>query len=376
MNDGRKLAKNAYWRQYVYLLTTAALVPALVGIYYLCFWLRFEGQVAGDGLACFRATLGWMLTVKLGWFVGLRACRGWNRSVTFYDLLVLLRAATGALLTAAMIQYLIAPYPAVPRSVFFLDWGATIVVLGGARSLVRGVREMRWSLFSPAGEIRVLIAGAGDMGASILQMIRRVERRQFRVVGFIGDNPSLVGSRIEGVPVVGVCEDTCRLIQRHGSRQILVMQGELAGSQLRRLMDDAHRCDCEVRVLPNYERLLDGSVTVQPREVSIEDLLQRQPVRLDIEDIRQWIDGRVILVTGSAGSIGSEICRQLLQFAPERLIAVDRSETGQFFLERELQPLAAEKQLERLYCRRARRTPHATPFDAPPAARDFPRRRL
>ena len=97
--------------------------------------------------------------------------------------------------------------------------------------------------------------------------------------------------------------------------------------------------------MPNYRQLIEGSVTIQPRPVSIEDLLQREPVHLDIEDIRQWIDGRVILVTGSAGSIGSEICRQLLQFSPQRIVLVDRAETGQFFLERELQ--AAGRQAAR-----------------------------
>ena len=255
MNDDRNYPRTAYWRQHLHLLTTAALVPALAGIYYLSFWLRFEGQLSGGELACFRATVGWVLLVKLAWFVGLRACRGWSRSVSFYDLLVLLRAATGGLLTMAMIQYLLAPAPTIPRSVFLLDWGTTIVVLGGARSLVRGVRETRWSLFRSAGEVRVLIAGAGDMGASTLRMIRRIGRPRYRVVGFIGDSPSLVGTRIEGVPVVGVCEHTRQLVQRYGARQILVMQGELAGPQLRRLMDDARRGACEVRVLPNYRPL-------------------------------------------------------------------------------------------------------------------------
>jgi FlaA1/EpsC-like NDP-sugar epimerase len=346
MNDNRNDRRVAYWRRHLHLLTTAALVPALVGIYYLCFWLRFEGQVGRGEMACFRATVGWVLLVKLGWFVGLRTCRGWSRSVSFYDLILLLRATTGGLLTMAMIQYLLVPSPAVPRSVFLLDWGTTIVVLGGARSLLRGVRETRWSLFRSAGEVRVLIAGAGDMGASTLRMIRRIGRPRYRVVGFIGDSPSLTGTRIEGVPVVGDCEHTRQLVERCGAQQILVMQGELAGGQLRRLVDDARLDACEVRVLPHYRRLIDGSVTVQPRPVSIEDLLQRPAVQWGIEDIRQWIDGRVILVTGSAGSIGAEICRQLLQFAPDRLVAVDRAETGQFFLERELQPLAAGKQID------------------------------
>ena len=334
------------WRRYLYMLTTTTLLPAFVGIYWLSYCLRFEGQLGSEEWGCFRATVGWVVMVKLAWFVGLRVCRGWSCSVTFYDLVVLLQAATGALLTMTTIQFFLSPLPTIPRSVFLLDWGTTVVVLGGARSLVRGVREMRWSLFSPADQVRVLIAGAGDMGAATLRMLRRIDRPRYRVVGFLGGSPALVGTRIEGIRVIGLCEDAGQLVNRHSVQEILVMQGELSGVQLRRLMNDARRSGCEVRVLPSYRQLIEGSVTVQPRAVSIEDLLQREPVQLGIEDIRQWIDGRVILVTGSAGSIGSEICRQLLQFAPQRIVAVDRAETGQFFLERELRPLAGEKQID------------------------------
>lgn len=335
-----------YWRQQFHLLGVAALLPVFVGIYYLNFLLRFEFELAESELHCFRATVAWVVLVKLAWFAGLRACQGWRRSVTFYDLTVLLRAATGGLLTMTMIQYLFAPLPSIPRSVFLLDWSATIVVLGGARSLARGFREAHWSLFASADQVRVLIAGAGDMGTSMLRMIHHIGWTRYHAVGFIDQRAELIGTRIEGVPVLGDCEHASQLVERHRVGQILVMQGELAGPQLRKLMDDTHRGACEVRVVPNYRQLLEGSITIQPRPVSIEDLLQREPVHLDIQDIRQWIDGRVILVTGSAGSIGSEICRQLLQFAPERIVLVDRAETGQFFLERELRPLAEKKQID------------------------------
>ena len=315
---GKSLFSRTTFRGHLYLLTTVVLVPAFVGIYWLSFWLRFEGQLDGENLACFAATVAWIVTVKLGWFAGLRACRGWSRSVTFYDLVILLRAATGGLLTMIMIQYLVGPLPTIPRSVFLLDWGTTVVVLGGIRSLLRGVSEMRWSLFSPPDQVRVLIAGVGDMGISTLRMIRRLGQPRYRVVGFLGGSPADVGTRIEGIPVIGACEQASRLVARYAIRQILVTQGDLAGAALRKLVNDVGRGGCEVRVLPNYRQLIEGNVTVQPRAVSIEDLLQREPVRLAIDDIRQWIDGRVILVTGSAGSIGSEICRQLLQFAPQK----------------------------------------------------------
>jgi FlaA1/EpsC-like NDP-sugar epimerase len=102
----------------------------------------------------------------------------------------------------------------------------------------------------------------------------------------------------------------------------------------------------EVRVLPSYAQMIAGQVAIQPRPVAIEDLLRREPVVLDLESIRRWIHDRVLLVTGSAGSIGSEICRQLLQFSPRRLVLLDRSETGQFFLERELRTMGSPVELE------------------------------
>jgi FlaA1/EpsC-like NDP-sugar epimerase len=335
-----------YWRRHHHLLGLVAIAPVFVGIYYIDFWLRFDRQLTEDNLRCFRATVGWVVMVKLGWFAGLRVCQGWRRSVTFYDLVVLLRAAMGSLATMALIQYLLDPLPCVPRSVFLLDWGATVVIFGGARSLMRGFRESHWPLLSSTKQVRVLIAGAGEMGVSMLQMIRRIDRPSYQVVGFIDQRAELTGTCIDGVPVLGACEDASPLVTQHRAQQILVMQGEFPGAQLRKLVDDAHRGCYEIRVVPHYRRLIEGSVTIQPRSVSIEDLLQREPVELDTENIRQWIDDRVVLVTGSAGSIGSEICRQLLQFTPQRIVLVDRSETAQFFLERELRPLAEKDQLE------------------------------
>jgi FlaA1/EpsC-like NDP-sugar epimerase len=194
----------------------------------------------------------------------------------------------------------------------------------------------------------VLIVGTGETGALMLNAIRQTAMGKYRVIGFIGCKPEMIGTRIEGVPVVGCIEDTRQLVQRHRAEKVLVIQGELSGEVLRKLIDDAQQKKFKIRVLPNYRQLIEGSMIVQPRPVSIEDLLQRKPVKLDEDDIRQWIDGQSILVTGSAGSIGSEICRQLLQFSPRRILAVDRSETGQFFLEHTLRSLANNVQIDML----------------------------
>jgi len=126
------------------------------------------------------------------------------------------------------------------------------------------------------------------------------------------------------------------LSQQYAARQILITQGVFTGEQLRKLIDQAQRNIFEVRVLPSYRQLIDGNLVVQPQPLSIEDLLQRKPVNWILRTSGNG-SMEVVLVTGSAGSIGSEICRQLLQFSPRRIVAVDRSETD-FFLEHNLKP--------------------------------------
>ena len=335
-----------YWRQHFHLIGLALLAPMFVCIFYVDFWLRFEGQLNEATLQQLQDTVGWFVCAKLAWFAAFRTCKGWRRSVTFYDLTILLQSTTGSVAVAAILQYCMIPTAGIPRSIFLIDWGATLVVLGGSRALVRLLREANWNWASSPNQVRVLIAGAGEMGVAMLRMLRRSNHPHYQVVGFTDQNPELLGVRIEGIPVLGNCHHIPQLIKRHRIRQLLVMQGEIPGQQLRALIDGAQRNGCEVRVMPNYRQVLDGNITIQPRPVSIEDLLQREPVQLDIQNIRQWIDDRVILVTGSAGSIGSEICRQLLQFSPKRVVMVDRSETAQFFLERELQLLANGKEID------------------------------
>jgi FlaA1/EpsC-like NDP-sugar epimerase len=144
--------------------------------------------------------------------------------------------------------------------------------------------------------------------------------------------------------VLGTLPETCQIAAHYGVAEILITTGGLSGRQVRRLVDEARQRQMQVKVLPSFEELISGRLAVQPRPVAIEDLLRREPVKLELENIRQWIDNRVLLVTGSAGSIGSEICRQLLQFSPKRLIMLDRWETGQFYLEHELNRLRRDVQ--------------------------------
>jgi len=322
--------------------------PAFAVIYWTTYWLRFDGAVGDQRRSLFWATAVWVVVVKSGIFAWMGVFHNWRRSVSFHDLLVLTRAATLSLLGVVVVDGMLLSHVVVPRSILLLDWGVTLVMVGGVRGLSRAVRDAGTRFFSPRERVPVLIVGADDAGEALLRAIQRhlghgrtEGHFAYQVVGFLDETERAVGSRIGGVPVVGTLDQMCVLSVRLGVGEVLITDGSLSGKQVRRLVDDGRQHAIRVRVLPSYEQLLDEQIAFQPRPVAIDDLLRRESVRLDVQRLCRWINGRVVLVTGSAGSIGSEICRRLLQLSPSRLVLVDRAECGQFHLERELKRIAS-----------------------------------
>ena len=313
------------------------------GVYYVAWWLRFEGNLRSQHLDNMRYTLPCVVLVEIVVFCWFRSHNLWIRYLTFHDLIVLGKAATAASAVNILCDYILFSESNIPRSVFLMNWGAVIVVVGSIRSLSRLAQEKN-SFFDNGSEEPVLIVGANDAGESLLRAIRRNKLLHYRVVGFATNVSTAVGSQISGIPVVGTLANICDLAERHGAKEVFITAGALAGKQVRQLVYDGEKSGVKVRVLPSYEEILNEKVALSTREVSIEDLLRRAPVNLDQSGLHRWIDGNVLMITGSAGSIGSEICRQLLRFRPKQLVLVDRSESGQFFLERELCQLSNEHQ--------------------------------
>ncbi len=321
-------------------------IPVFALIHVLAYWLRFDGLMGPGEWRMFSNTVVTAILVKVLVFAALRIYQGWNRYVTFHDMISLAKASTASSLLILAVNYLLMPGVVTARSVFLLDWGLTIVVIGSLRSLLRLLQEGRRSVFLSRGRKPVLIVGTNDSGEALLRSIRRNSKLPYWVAGFVTEDHTRLKSHIAGVPVLGTLEQTCQVARRYDVAEVLITTGELSGYQVRRLVDEAANAGIQVKVLPSYEQLLRGAVDLRPRQVSIEDLLRRDPVQLDMSQLHRWLQDQVILVTGSAGSIGSEICRQLLQFAPKKLIALDRSENGQFFLERELRELDVEADIE------------------------------
>ncbi|MEM6260269.1 MAG: polysaccharide biosynthesis protein, partial [Planctomycetota bacterium] len=268
-----------------------------------------------------------------------------SRYVCFEDLISLAKATTLGSVIFVMASTLLLPEISIPRGVLLIDWGATLVTIGLIRSVPRALRYLMRRYRSKHDGPRVLIAGSSNEGESLLRVLRTATESSYKVLGFVGDNPLHRGRRIGNLPVLGGFADLSSLVVAHGVEELLVI-GDLPGVEIRRLVDQATQAGVAVKVLPTYDQLLRQDVAVTPRPVAIEDLLRRDPVDLDEAGASDWLDGRVVMVTGSSGSIGSEVCRQLLRLRPKTLVAVDRSETGQFFLERELRCSAPEAGIE------------------------------
>ena len=320
----------------------AILAPLTAAAYYVAFLLRFGGALNTEQQQLALSTLGWAVGIKSLAILQSRLHQEYTRYVTFRDMLTLARAVTIGSIGITLIDAMLLSNTTIPRSIVLLDWGVSLMLLATVRTLPRLIRDTPWRGFAKPTGTNALIVGANDAGEILLRSLRRNPELGYRPFGFVDHRPEIQGRRIAGLPVLGTHNDLPELTKQHAIEEVLLTAGSLPGKEVRRLIEIGSQHDFRVKVLPSYEQLLQGQVAMNPRPVAIADLLRRPSVQLDNQKITEWIAGRTVLVTGSAGSIGSEICRQILKLKPSKLIVLDRTETGQFFLERELRRLAPE----------------------------------
>jgi FlaA1/EpsC-like NDP-sugar epimerase len=323
--------------------------------YFLAYLVRNDFSFA-DWLPVFLATVGGVVAVKLVVFYMLGHLHtSWAR-VAFGDLTNLLWAATLATLVLVAIDSFaistgLLPLPRVRRSVILLDWAGTVMAIGGIRTLYRSyVEELRpWFSRRPA---RVaLIVGANRAGELIARNLMAASQNPYTVAGFLDDDPNLKNARGAGLEVLGTVDQAGLQVGRRRVDDVIVQSGTLTGKRFRRLLAECTAAGATVKVLPAIDELLDGQKDpshVRLRPVEIKDLLRREPVRLDDSAIRALIEGRTVMVTGAGGSIGSEICRQVLRYAPRRLLLVERGENALFTIEQELMRLESRPPFEPL----------------------------
>ncbi|HEX8204317.1 MAG TPA: nucleoside-diphosphate sugar epimerase/dehydratase, partial [Isosphaeraceae bacterium] len=179
-----------------------------------------------------------------------------------------------------------------------------------------------------------------EVGVVLVGEIHHLPHLGMRVVGFLDSDPATHGRTLGGIKILGSPADVTQHVTRYQVDTVLIPTPAVSTREVRALVTACTAADVKVQVVPGFDALLRGTLTVEPRDVDIQDLLCREPVRLDGQAVERFLLGRVVLVTGAAGSIGSEICRQVLAFRPERLVLLDHSENGLFHVERELRGLA------------------------------------
>ncbi|MBM4021545.1 MAG: polysaccharide biosynthesis protein [Planctomycetes bacterium] len=325
--------------------------------YFMAFYTRNDFTVQQDWLANFVATVAGVVLLKLTIFYALGLCHvSWGR-VAFGDLTNLLWAATLSMLVVASIDGLFLstgqlPWiPRVRRSVILLDWAATILLLGGLRTVWRSIREELRPMFSSVPARTALIIGAGRAGEMIARGLQAASAKPYYVMGFLDDDPALRQTRVAGLEVLGCLDDVGFLVRKRNVQEVIVPSGYLSGRQFRALLTECTEAGAELKVLPGIDELLSGDKVlsrVQLRAVEIKDLLRREPVQLDDSAIRKLVTGRVIMVTGAGGSIGAEICRQVIRYAPLKLLLVERSENALFLLQQEFARLQPQPAFEPL----------------------------
>lgn len=299
------------------------------------YWLRFNlGEIPPEILSQALLTLPWVMIFQTAafWMFGLY--RGVWRFASLPDLARIIKAIMmGSLLTLLTI-FLISRLQYLPRSVIPLYSILMVLVLGGSRFIYRGFKDKR---YISQNDQRVLIVGAGLAGESLVRDLLRKTENHYIPVAFVDDDPKKQGREVHGIRVAGVCADIPEIVKRWGVDMILIAVPSAKAIDMRRIAAICESTQKPVRTLPGMNDLVSGLVSVKNlREVSLEDLLGRDPVTLDWQAISSTLTQKTLLVSGGGGSIGSELCRQIMKLKPKRLIIVDNSEYNLFCIQQEL----------------------------------------
>lgn len=299
------------------------------------FALRFDGEISPFYQQLFLHGLPIVLAIfGLGMYA-FRIQQGLWRYVGLHDLGRILWASVASSAVSYVILQWILGWVAYPRSVIILTGLLGGFYLAGIRLAVRWFREwMR--VLSPSAR-RVLIVGAGHAGELLVRDMLSDAGYHYRPVGFVDDDPIKRGMRIHGVSVVGQIEDIAKLARGLVAHEIIIAIPSASNAVKQRILAAAEGCKVPIKVLPDVKQLLaDPAALRQVRPMSLEDLLQREPVQIDRQELHPLLEGRRILVTGAGGSIGSELCRQIAYYRPAQLVLFERYENGLHALDLEL----------------------------------------
>jgi len=366
----RRRIRSAAFPLHRHSLPQLAVDGALVAFaYYLAFQLRFDSGVKGSYLLLLQRTWWWAMVISLVVFTLFRLYQRWWRYAGQRDYEAILRAVVVS--TLALVGAVAVLHPVVrqvglhtvthhtasgrlvshrvartsaslglPNGVIALYFLITLTFVSGTRFIAHAIYERPFGRFRGSKDAReVLIVGAGDGGRLVLREIIRNRGLGLHPVGFIDDSPLKRGMRVEGVKVLGGTDDLPRILDEAEPGEVIIAIPSAPGSLRARVARACRERGIPVRTLPTVFELLQGGPNYvrQVREIQVEDVLGREPVRMELDRVGAYLSGETVLVTGAGGSVGSELCRQIARVAPRRLVLLDHAEDNLFAIQRELE---------------------------------------
>jgi len=300
------------------------------------FMIRFDGRLVEPthGLTYVHQLL-WLLPVVVAlrlaanWICGVyRRLWRYTGLTEVMELGLSVLSVSAILYIARAVNLLAVDNNQLSFGIISIDFGLCFIILTGPRVLRRLQTEhnQRRHWRQPVRR-RALLVGAGDAGQLVLRELSQRSDLGVDVVGLLDDDPQKVKKRMGNLTIFGTTNELPRLVEDLFIDQVIIAMPSAPPAEIRRIVDMCRKAEVETRILPGLFELINGRVSVsQLREVSLEDLLGREPVKLDSASIANYIEGRCVLVTGAGGSIGSELCRQILRFQPAKMVLLGKGE--------------------------------------------------
>lgn len=329
---------------YFIFLFDAVLVIASL---YLAYAIRFEFQIPAWYLEVVYSNLPLILTVKMAVFILFNVYRGMWRYTSLVDIINVVKAVSIASLIVLGVIMLKHRFEGFPRSVFIIDYILSLMFIAGLRI---GIRLYYQSLGNslPSSSLlgrlavktdrkKLLIVGAGDAAEKVVREIFDNKALPYKIVGLVDDDSAKIGRSLHGIPVLGALVDLKEVIAKTEPSEILIAMPSAARDQMGRVVQFCQGSGLPFKTLPGMGEIINDKVSIKSiRDVSYKDLLGRPAVRLELEKIEEVLKGRTVVVTGAGGSIGSELCRQIIRFKPKLLILFDAGEENLYRIEMEL----------------------------------------
>ena len=314
-------------------LPIACLHLLLIGLAnYIAFWLRFDNWMPRQE---FLETALALLVIRAVMFVPFRLYEGLWRYTGIEDLRNILAGVGLSSIVFAVYVYGYLGMAAYPRSVLVIDALVLIFLMSG----VRLSRRVHFMMHHPKGAKKILIYGAGDAGEMIARDLRNNGGLYHQEpIGFIDDDPAKTGAHIHGMPVLGSSDKLDQILRMYQPDEVLLAIPSASPSWIRRVLTKLEPYKIPIKTLPNVTKIPGGIVGVrQIQDLSVEDLLERLPVGMDLTPVQKLLKGKRVLITGAGGSIGAELSRQIARNGPARLVLLDQSESALYDIEMELQ---------------------------------------